>query len=97
MLVFEWDENKNTVNIWKHGVSFEDAKAVFFDPLSVELYDKKHNDTEERWKIYGLAGWVLLAVSFTEQDGIIRIISARRAAVVEEEVYYYGYGTKNCK
>ncbi|GHU80825.1 hypothetical protein FACS189468_1680 [Spirochaetia bacterium] len=95
MLVFEWD--KNTVNIRKHGVSFEDAKAVFFDPLSVELYDKEHNDTEERWKLYGLAGWVLIVVNFTEQDGIIRIISARRATIVEEEVYYHGYGTKNCK
>ena len=30
---FEWDAEKYTVNLWKHGVKFEDAAQVFFDPL----------------------------------------------------------------
>ncbi|MDD6152955.1 MAG: BrnT family toxin, partial [Elusimicrobia bacterium] len=28
---FEWDENKNKINIKKHKVSFEEAKTVFYD------------------------------------------------------------------
>ena len=28
-LIFEWDENKNTVNKKKHQVSFEEAETVF--------------------------------------------------------------------
>ncbi len=30
---FEWDEEKAPVNLAKHGVSFEEAKTVFDDPL----------------------------------------------------------------
>ncbi len=30
---FEWDENKAQININKHGISFEEAKTVFDDPL----------------------------------------------------------------
>ena len=45
---FEWDEDKNSMNIKKHGIGFEEAIAVFLDPLAVELYDKGHSDTEER-------------------------------------------------
>ena len=28
---FEWDENKNKLNIQKHGVNFNEAKTVFDD------------------------------------------------------------------
>lgn len=28
---FEWDENKNNVNIIKHKISFEEARSVFDD------------------------------------------------------------------
>ncbi len=31
---FEWDKAKARSNIKKHGVSFEDAMAVFQDPLA---------------------------------------------------------------
>jgi uncharacterized DUF497 family protein len=30
-LSFTWDENKNLLNQDKHGVSFEEARAVFYD------------------------------------------------------------------
>lgn len=28
-MIFEWDEHKNQSNIKKHGVSFDEATAVF--------------------------------------------------------------------
>jgi uncharacterized protein len=88
---FEWDEEKNRINQMKHGVSFEEAVIVFSDNKRVEIFDLKHSLFEERWKIYGLSGLKVLAVSFTERRGFIRLISARKATKTEEEVYY-GYG-----
>jgi uncharacterized DUF497 family protein len=88
---FEWDDNKNIENFFKHGVTFEDAILVFLDPQLAEFYDSRHSDIfEDRWKVYGFVNRVL-AVSFSERNGKIRIISARRATPAEEEEYFYGY------
>jgi len=38
---FEWDENKAAVNLSKHGISFEEARTVFDDPLYVDFYDPR--------------------------------------------------------
>lgn len=35
----EWDEKKDAAHQAKHGVSFEEAKTVFEDPLYVDFYD----------------------------------------------------------
>lgn len=90
---FEWDQKKNIKNKKKHGVSFEDAKNVFFDPLRAEIYDHKNSKTEDRWIIYGRMHWVLFTVCCTENNGCIRIISARKATKKEEEEFYYGIST----
>jgi len=94
-LKFEWDERKNTINMKKHNVSFDEAKMVFFDPKRLEMYDKAHSFFEERWTIVGLSGATILRVSFTERNKFIRIMSARKAAKQEEERYFYGYSTSN--
>jgi uncharacterized DUF497 family protein len=89
---FEWDEKKNAINIQKHGIGFEEAVMVFFDPGHSEIYDNVHSGFfEDRWKIFGLAGPVPVMVSCTERNGRIRIISARRATRAEEEAYYGRY------
>jgi uncharacterized DUF497 family protein len=92
-LQFEWDEAKNAINILKHGVSFEEAKMAFFDPLGADLFDHAHSENEDRWKVFGLCGCTLLMVSYTEKQGWIRLISARKATKQEEEAYFYGYDT----
>jgi uncharacterized DUF497 family protein len=48
---FEWDESKNQSNIKKHGVSFEEARSVFYDEQAVEFYDIEHAGKEERFFI----------------------------------------------
>jgi len=96
-LRFEWDERKNLINIKKHGVAFDEAENVFFDPECYEMYDEIHSFYEKRWIIVGLAGLKILKVVFTERNGIIRIISARKADKYDKEAYFYGYGTKNSK
>src|SRR5262249_16790336 len=50
---FEWDESKNQQNIRKHGISFEEAQTVFFDPLAKVAADPDHSKTELRFLAIG--------------------------------------------
>jgi uncharacterized DUF497 family protein len=96
-LKFEWDEEKNDINIMKHGISFNEAKMIFYDHMRYEIPDQIHSIKEERWKITGLVGWTVFTASCTERNGRIRIISARKADKKEEEEYFNGYCTANNK
>jgi uncharacterized protein len=88
---FEWDESKAVSNIPKHGVSFEEAKTVFDDPLYVDFYDPAHSEDEERYLIVGESDRRrLLIVSYTERGSLIRLISAREVTRNEREVYEEG-------
>jgi len=89
---FEWDTNKEKINIQKHGVTFEQASYVFADPFALNQYDDEHSENEDRWILLGksLNEIVLVVVhTFTDNDGIkfVRIISARRATKREEQTY----------
>lgn len=52
-MAFEYDEEKNRVNIQKHGISFRNAARVFFDFDRIEFYDDMHSDEEERYDTVG--------------------------------------------
>ena len=93
---FIWDEQKNQLNLAKHGISFELASFVFDDPLQVTVVDP-YGD-EERWRTLGVVdGVLMLLVVHTVreeidengeyQDEEIRIISARRATRAEGQIY----------
>lgn len=74
--------------ISKHGISFDEAKTVFSDPLYVDFYDPDHSDEEHRYIIIGESQQGrLLVVSYTERDDIIRIISSRDVTPSEREAY----------
>lgn len=90
---FEWDEEKNKINIQKHGIAFEDALKVFLDPYRVYFYDSAHSSIqEERWQTIGCAFSNILFVIYTFRDEkeIYRIISARKANAREKRKYYQG-------
>jgi uncharacterized DUF497 family protein len=89
-VLYEWDENKNIQNKAKHGVSFEQAVFALKDPRRRLAYDFDHSDeTEDRWKVIGAAGGVVLFVVETERgDDTIRIITARFANSREKAEYY---------
>lgn len=75
---FEWDSDKATRNVSKHGVSFHDAASVFGDPLSLTFYDPDHSDDEDRYLTFGqTSSGRFVVVSHTDRDDRIRIISAR--------------------
>jgi uncharacterized protein len=88
---FEWDDTKARTNLSKHGVSFDEAKTVFTDPLYVDFYDPDHSDDEERYIIVGMSQQRrLLIVAYTERGQTMRLISARTATPSERDAYEEG-------
>ena len=87
-MAYEWNENKAATNLSKHGVSFEEAKTVFDDPLYVDFYDPDHSYGEHRFILLGQSSHGrLLFVSYMERNGSIRLISAREAMPSERRAY----------
>ena len=89
-LRFKWDQRNNAANKRKHGVSFEEARTVFYDDraLLLEYVDEEHD--EDRFVLLGLsAGLRTLVVChcYREEDSLIRIISARKANREERRDY----------
>lgn len=87
---FEWDAKKNIENIKKHKISFEEAKEVFYDDKAILFDDPEHSDFEDRFLIIGrIRNLNICIVShcYKEEDGVIRLISARKATKKERESY----------
>jgi uncharacterized protein len=88
---FEWDESKATLNLRKHGISFEEAASVFSDPLAYTFADPDHSLGEERLLTFVYSRTRrLLAVIHSERGRAIRIISARSATRYERGTYEQG-------
>jgi len=88
---FQWDPNKNLVNIKKHKISFEEAKTVFYDDNARLIPDPEHSVTEERFIILGITNKLRLLIvvhTYKENDDVIRIISARKVTKAESKYYY---------
>jgi len=90
---FVWDEKKNKENTKKHGVSFEEAMAVFKNlPLEI-FYDPEHSEFEDRYIAVGFSdeGRALLVVHCENKRGtVVRIISARKATNREKLTIFGG-------
>ena len=88
---FEWDPRKAQRNLRKHGVDFSEASTVFADILSITIPDPDHSEDEERWVTMGLSNRQrLLVVVHTEEEEMIRLISARTADRLERRKYEEG-------
>ena len=84
---FEWDEAKRRLNIRRHGIDFVDVMKVF-DVETVTLVDDRYEYGETRFLTLGLLNGIVFAISHTETDEVIRIISARKAQKDEEITYF---------
>jgi uncharacterized DUF497 family protein len=87
---FEWDANKAAANQRKHGVTFDEARTVFFDENAKLINDPDHSDDEDRFVMLGLSSnfrFVLACHCYREQGNVIRIISARKASTQESKQY----------
>lgn len=93
MISFEWHEAKDRANQKKHGISFEEAKSVFFDEYAVQFYDEGHSVEENRFIMLGMSSEsrILIVCHCERERGeTIRIISARRATKNERRFYPQG-------
>ena len=73
---FEWDKQKNSENLSKHSVSFEEAQLAFLDPKRVIIRDTEHSELEERYFLLGRTERGILTVRFTWRNRKVRIIGA---------------------
>lgn len=87
MILFEWDEEKNRINLAKHDIDFDRAVGVFRDICAYEQEDRSMEYGEVRLKITGMIGDRLVTVIYTERSDRRRIISARRASPSERHDY----------
>jgi uncharacterized DUF497 family protein len=89
-LRFEWDERKAGTNKTKHGVSFEEARTVFYDEYARLIDDPDHSEDEDRFVLLGMSGklrLLLVCHCHRQEDHVIRIISARKATAHESQFY----------
>ena len=85
---FAWDRTKAARNLAKHGVSFDEAATSFDDPLYLDFFDPEHSEEEHRYIRVGCSEQGrILVVSYTEREGVMRLISARPATRKEREAY----------
>lgn len=91
MIKFEWDTNKANLNLKKPGVSFYEAKSVFYDEFAIQFFDDENSSpSEDRFLILGMSNESRILVVChceREQGSTIRIISARKATSKERKFY----------
>lgn len=96
-MLFTWDDEKERINIRKHGVDFRAAARIFLDEDVLLEYNSVDEYTgEERWDAIGSFEAGIMFVVYvervtTDSDDIIRIISARYAERKEKRRYVNGY------
>ena len=84
----EWDTKKAISNMQKHSISFEEAGTVFGYPMALTFDDPDHSTGEMRFLTFGLTRTnKFVIVSYTERQGVTRIISARKMSKQERDIY----------
>jgi len=63
---------------------------IFLDDNLIDDYDEEHSDEEDRIKVIGRVGKILVVI-YTERGEKYRIISARNATKTEKRRYYGQY------
>lgn len=87
-LVFQWDDDKASANLDKHGVSFAEASTIFRSVHTATFPDTDHSEAEDRSIAVGpSARHGLLTVVYVASGGTIRIVSARKATKREQAAH----------
>ena len=85
---FEFDPQKSEANKFKHGIDFEEAKALWNDPSAIEI-ELEYPD-EKRCARIGKqfeGSTELWTAIFTLRAEKVRLISVRRARAKEKQQY----------
>ena len=84
---FEWDEAKRKANIRRHGIDFAAVERVLAGP-TITILDDRFDYGETRLLTFGLLNGEVVAITHTETDEVIRVISFRKASKNEEKNYF---------
>lgn len=85
--VFEFDPDKSVANAAKHGIDFDEAKAIWTDDHRYEVPIRRTEFDEERWSVVGRVGDRVSTAIVTYRGAATRIISVRRAR--DNEAFHY--------
>jgi len=90
-LRFDWDRRKDRANLKNHGIAFAEAQTAFYDENAIQFSDPDHSEDEDRFILLGMSLRLRVLVvchCFREDETVVRIISARKADLEEEEDYW---------
>lgn len=82
----EYDQTKDEANQRKHGVSLAEAGSVEWSTALIRRDDRREY-TEQRFQAFGILNGRLYQVVFTPRNGVMRVISMRKANKREERKY----------
>lgn len=85
MIKFEFDENKSSSNLEKHGIDFHTAQALWNDSDLIEI--PVNTSDEPRFLVIGLLNSKHWSGVITYRGSNIRIISVRRSRKAEVNLY----------
>jgi uncharacterized DUF497 family protein len=85
-MALEWDNNKNKINIEKHGIDFLDAYKIFENPIILKI-DNRFDYKEKRFIGIGKLEQIFVVLVYTTRGKNIRIISIRKANKIERKIY----------
>lgn len=89
-MLITWDDKKNEANFKKHGVWFEEAATILFDPATLSNINKHASGHRFEYLGHSDQSRLLYVVTVEKDDDEIRIISARKATKDERKKYEEG-------
>ncbi len=87
-MMFEWDSNKNALNLNKHGLSFEEAIHIFNGPVFTTEDSRRDYGENRSISIGALSRVIVVVVVHTNRGEKVRVISARKANRKERRLYH---------
>ena len=84
---FEWDEVKRRSNVWRHGIDFAEVVEAF-DSEPLTYLDERFDYGEKRFRTFSLFKGRVVVIAHTQNEDVVRIISARWASRNEESTYF---------
>ena len=90
MMLITWDDRKNETNFTKHGVWFEEAQTILYDPFVFSNGNDHSSGTRMEYLEASDQHRLIYMVTVEKKDDEIRIISARKATLNERRRYEEG-------
>lgn len=86
--MFESNDKMDALNRAKHGISFDEAQAIFQGPFLIRERRRRDHGETRFLSMGSSSGVVLIVVGNRNRQGRIRIISARKANSAEKKIYH---------